>query len=72
MIWIDKGALSELNQKYADYYYANTGRVVGIRFTTGADYNGNYGFKPNTKYDMYLLLYDNYNINWQVIGFVFE
>ena len=71
-IWYDTDELKEINEKYRDYFYANYGTVVGIRFTTGAEYNGIYGLKPNTEYKMYCLVYDNYNVNWQVIGFVFE
>lgn len=72
MIWYDDKSLSGLYEKYSDYFYANYGMIVGIRFTTWADYNGIYGLKPNTEYKMYCLVYDNYNVNWQVIGFVFE
>ena len=46
--------------------------IVGIRFTTGTDYNGNYGLKPNTEYEMYCLLFNYFQVRWEAIGYVFE
>ena len=46
--------------------------TVGIRVTTGADYNGNYGLEPNKEYDMYCIVYNNQLINWKALDFVLE
>jgi len=74
-IWYDDAKLMQISEKYwndtsyGDYSYYE---IVGIRVTTGADYNGNYGLEPNKEYDMYCILYNNSLINWKALAFVFE
>ncbi|MBQ8524449.1 MAG: PepSY domain-containing protein [Clostridia bacterium] len=74
-VWYDYEKLQPIEDKYraealySDYDYFV---VAGVRVTTGADYNGNYGLKPNTEYEMYCLLNNYYNQRWEAIGYVFE
>jgi len=73
-IWYDYEKLKDINKKYYDEVYSsyNWIETVGIRFTTGADYNGNYGLEPNKEYNMYCIVYNNRLINWKALAFVFE